>query len=156
MSRGTITDENGEFLITSIPTGKHRIVASYIGFESEIRMIVLSDNEEIELKFKLTLAPIQTEAVVVTGNPYASNSMNSPQDVSTLSGREKLKSESASLGKSLEALPGIYNLSAGSVAGKPVVRGHSGERVLILSDGVSQEYQQYGERHSPNIDGFNY
>jgi iron complex outermembrane receptor protein/hemoglobin/transferrin/lactoferrin receptor protein len=156
ISRGTVTNEKGEFIITNIPKAKHRLVISYIGFESEIKMIDLEIKNVVELIIILKPTPIQTETVVVTGNPYAANPLNSPQDVSSLSGREKLKSESSSLGKTLENLPGIYNLSAGSVAGKPVVRGHTGERVLILSDGVAQEYQQYGERHSPNIEASNY
>lgn len=137
LSRGTISNENGEFYITSIPIGRHRIVVSYVGFETVIKLVEIKTNEQLNFDIILEPTPIKTAAVVVTGNPYASNTMFSPQDVSSLSGREKLKTESASLGKSLESLPGIYNLSAGSVAGKPVIRGHSGERVLILSNGVS-------------------
>ena len=156
ISRGTVTNEKGEFILTNLPRGKHRVIISYIGFESEIRMIDLETENIIELVIKLKPTTIQTEPIIVTGNPYATNPLNNPQDVSSLSGREKLKSESSSLGKALENMPGVYNLSAGSVAGKPVVRGHTSERVLILSDGIAQEYQQYGERHSPNIESFNY
>lgn len=156
ISRGTVTNEKGEFIITNLPRGKHRIIISYVGFESETRMIDLETENVVELIIKLKPTTIQTEPVIVTGNPYATDPLNSPQDVSSLSGREKLKSESSSIGKTLENMPGIYNLSAGSVAGKPVVRGHTSERVLILSDGITQEYQQYGERHSPNIEAFNY
>ncbi|MHB8871544.1 MAG: TonB-dependent receptor [Candidatus Doudnabacteria bacterium] len=156
LSRGTVTNDKGEFIIANLPKGKHRLVISYIGYESEIRMIDFETENVVELVVKLKPTTIQTETIVVTGNPYATDPLNSPQDVSSLSGREKLKSEASSLGKTLENMPGIYNLSAGSVAGKPVVRGHTGERVLILSDGVTQEYQQYGERHSPNIEASNY
>lgn len=156
LSHGTISNAKGEFIITNIPKGKHRIVISYIGYESEIRIVDLEIEQVVDLVVNLKPTTIQTETVVVTGNPYATNPLNSPQDVSSLGGREKLKLESSSLGKTLENMAGIYNLSAGSVAGKPVVRGHTGERVLILSDGVAQEYQQYGERHSPNIDAFSY
>lgn len=156
LSRGTVSNDKGEFIIANIPQGKHRLVISYVGFESEIKSIDIDNEQVIDLVIHLKPTPIQTEAVIVTGNPYAIDPLNSPQDVGSLSGREKMKSESASLGKTLENMPGVYNLSAGSVAGKPVIRGHTGERVLILSDGVSQEYQQYGERHSPNIEAFNY
>ena len=156
LSRGTVTNEKGEFILTNLPNGKHRLVISYIGYESEIRTIDLESEQVVDIVVHLKPTTISTEPVVVTGNPYASDPLSSPQDISSLSGREKLKSESSSLGKTLENMPGIYNLSAGSVAGKPVIRGHTGERVLILSDGIAQEYQQYGERHSPNIDAFSY
>ena len=156
ISRGTVTNEKGEFIITNLPRGKYRIIISYVGFESETRMIDLETENVVELIIKLKPTTIQTEPVIVTGNPYATDPLNSPQDVSSISGREKLRSESSSIGKTLENMPGIYNLSAGSAAGKPVVRGHTSEHVLILSDGIAQEYQQYGERHSPNIESFNY
>lgn len=156
LGRGTVTNEDGEYIISNIPKGQHRLVISYIGYESEIRIVDLEIEQVVDLVVSLKPTYIQTEPVVVTGNPYATDPLNSPQDVNSLSGREKLKSESSSLGKTLENIPGIYNLSAGSVAGKPVVRGHTSERVLILSDGVAQEYQQYGERHSPNVESSNY
>ncbi|MGD8781726.1 MAG: TonB-dependent receptor [Ignavibacteria bacterium] len=156
INRGTITGKDGEFIIKNVPAGTYRIAVSYLGYESQIKTITLGNGLTVETNFNLSATTIQTESVVVTGNPYAVNPLDSPQDVTAVSGREKLKSEAASLGKTLESLPGIYSLSAGSVAGKPVVRGHTSERVLILSDGMAQEYQQYGERHSPNIESFNY
>ena len=156
IGRGTVTNDKGEYIIKNIPKGKYRIAVSYIGYESQICIIDLESMQEIERDFTLNSMIIETESVIVTGNPYAVNSLDSPQDVTALTGREKIKMEAASLGKTLESMPGIYSLSAGSVAGKPVIRGHTSERVLILSNGVTQEYQQYGERHSPNIESFNY
>lgn len=156
LNRGTVSNEKGEFVIKNIPNGEHRVVISFIGFIAENRMADIKSGNTVEVVIYMKPTTIQTEPVIITGNPYAADPLNSPQDVSSLGGREKIKAESSSLGKTLENLPGIYNLSAGSVAGKPVVRGHTGERVLILSDGVAQEYQQYGERHSPNIESSNY
>lgn len=151
IERGTITNLDGEFVFNNIPLGKHRFVVSYVGYETIIQIVDINQST-INLNFTLKQTSIQTEPIVVTGNPYATNPLNSPQDISSLSGREKIKNETTSLGKTVESIPGVYNLSAGSVAGKPLVRGHTGERVLILVDGVAQEYQQYGERHSPTVD----
>jgi hypothetical protein len=155
LERGTITDKNGEFSLSNIPVGTQRFAVSHVGYEPLNQLVDISSNMT-ELNFTLKQTAIETEAVVITGNPYAKNSLNTPQDISAISGRDKLKLESTSLGKTIESIPGVYNLSAGSVAGKPVVRGYSGERVLILSDGISLEYQQYGERHAPNIEVNNY
>ncbi len=156
INRGTITDENGKFTISHLPNGKHRIVISYIGYQTNIQVVDLKSNENNKLKIILQSAQIQTEPVIITGSPHAVNPLDTPQDISSLSGRNKMKYEASSIGKTLEELPGVYNISAGSVAGKPVIHGHTGERVLILSDGVAQEYQQYGERHSPTLESFNY
>lgn len=155
LERGTVTNLDGEFVFNNIPFGKYRFVISYVGYETVTKTIEINKSTE-ELNFILKQTSIQTEPIVVTGNPYATNPLNSPQDISSLSGRDKIKNETASLGKTVESIPGVYNLSAGSVAGKPLVRGHTGERVLILVDGVAQEYQQYGERHSPTVDVNNF
>ena len=156
IDRGTTTNEEGVFVLYKIPTGTYRLAVSYIGYESQIATVTIAGEQTTDHEFILKHSTIQTEAVVVTGSPSGVDPLDSPQDVTAISGTEKLKMEGASLGKTLESLPGIYSLSAGSVAGKPVVRGHTSERVLILSDGVAQEYQQYGERHSPNIESFDY
>jgi len=58
----------------------------------------------------------------------------------------------ASMGKILSNIPGVNNLSTGSQAGKPVIRGFSGERIKMLSNGNPTDSQTYGIRHIDNID----
>lgn len=62
------------------------------------------------------------------------------------------RGSTASLGESLEGLPGVNNLSSGSQSGKPVVRGDTSLRLPVLSDGMTMEYQAEGTRHNPNVD----
>ena len=47
----------------------------------------------------------------------------------------------------------MSSLSTGNSVGKPVIRGLAGPRVLVLSDGVRQEEQQFGDDHPVNLDG---
>jgi len=56
------------------------------------------------------------------------------------------------MGKILSSIPGVNNLSTGSQAGKPVIRGFSGERIKVLSNGNPTDSQTYGIRHIDNID----
>jgi iron complex outermembrane receptor protein/hemoglobin/transferrin/lactoferrin receptor protein len=153
--RGAGTDGEGRFVISGLPPGDYVVEARYVGYGRESKPVVIRAGETAEVELILHREAIETEPVVVTGSPVATDPMRSPQDISYISGREKIRLESASLGKTIETIPGVYNMSAGSVAGKPIIRGHTGERIRILSDGIAQEYQQYGERHAPNIDPFN-
>jgi len=57
--------------------------------------------------------------------------------------------ETAALGKVLEGLPGISSISTGPQAGKPVLRGLSGNRIRVMKDGVPMEYYQFSFRHQP-------
>ncbi|MFA4838525.1 MAG: TonB-dependent receptor [Candidatus Neomarinimicrobiota bacterium] len=156
IERGAGTNNQGEFIITQIPAGTHRVAVKYIGYKSEIKNVEIKAGETSKIEFILHETALESEPVVITGSPIASDPLSTPQDISYMSGREKIRLQSTSLGKTIETIPGIYNMSAGSVAGRPIIRGQSGERIQVLSDGIAQEYQQYGERHAPNIDPFNY
>lgn len=155
LERGATTNNQGEFIITQIPAGTYQVAVKFIGYKSETQHVKVNAGETSRIQFKLRQSVIESEPVVITGSPIAIDPLNSPQDITSISGREKIRLQSTSLGKTIESIPGIYNMSAGSVSGKPIIRGQTGERIRILSDGVAQEYQQYGERHAPNIDPFN-
>jgi len=156
IERGASTNNQGVFIINHLPAGVYKVAVKYIGYKSETKNVKVEAGKTVQIKFILTQTAIESEPVVVTGSPIATDPLNSPQDISYIGGREKIRLQSTSLGKTIETIPGIYNISAGSVAGKPVIRGQTGERIRVLIDGVAQEYQQYGERHAPNIDPFNY
>ncbi|HOD11407.1 MAG TPA: TonB-dependent receptor plug domain-containing protein, partial [Flavobacterium sp.] len=47
----------------------------------------------------------------------------------------------------LATIPGVSQVSTGTSIGKPVIRGLSGNRVLVYSQGVRLENQQFGEEH---------
>jgi outer membrane receptor protein involved in Fe transport len=57
-----------------------------------------------------------------------------------------------SLADTLESIPGINNLATGAGAGKPVLRGDTGIRLPLLSNGRVTEYQAEGTRHNPNVE----
>jgi iron complex outermembrane receptor protein/hemoglobin/transferrin/lactoferrin receptor protein len=155
LERGASTDHQGGFTIAQLPAGTYKVVVDFIGYASQMQTINVKADETSRIHFTLHQSVFETEPIVITGSPIAVDPLHSPQDISSISGREKIRLQSTSLGKTIESIPGIYNMSAGSVAGKPIIRGQTGERIRILSDGVAQEYQQYGERHAPNIDPFN-
>jgi len=155
INKGTTTNNNGQFVIDQLPAGNYTITIEYMGYKSKIDEIQLKDGQVKNVSYELDRSVIESEPFVITGSPVATDPMNSPQDISYISGREKIRMQTTSLGKTVSSLPGVYNMSAGSVAGKPVIRGQTGERIRILNDGIAQEYQQYGERHAPTVDPFN-
>ncbi|MDR0989408.1 MAG: TonB-dependent receptor plug domain-containing protein [Prevotellaceae bacterium] len=62
----------------------------------------------------------------------------------------------ASLAERLSNLPGVSNWSTGAGIGKPVIRGLSGNRIAVYSQGVRMENQQWGEEHGPGLDEHGY
>ncbi len=94
-------------------------------------------------------------AVTVSASPIHDHEVfEVPSQVDVLTGSEKMARDSGSLGQMLDSIPGVNNQSAGTQSGKPVVRGMTGNRVKILSNGQSTDYQAYGTRHLPNVDPY--
>ena len=94
------------------------------------------------------------EIIVYAGTPAPGDRMTQAATIDVLQGLEKELRQGASLGQTLEHLPGLRTLSTGNNAGIPVIRGLTGNRIRILSNGVGIDHQQYGIRHQPNIDPF--
>jgi iron complex outermembrane receptor protein/hemoglobin/transferrin/lactoferrin receptor protein len=98
---------------------------------------------------------VELDAIEVTaGVPVPGDPMLQAADIDVLAGEELRRRQRFTLGETLEALPGVSSITAGTQVGKPVIRGLSGNQIQVLSNGIGVDYQQYGERHPPNIDPF--
>ena len=54
LKRGVLTDDNGTYTINNIPTGKNKIVVSFIGYSSRSKIIEITDkNSDIKIDFIL-------------------------------------------------------------------------------------------------------
>ena len=49
--------------------------------------------------------------------------------------------------------PGVSQLTTGGSISKPIIRGLGYNRVVVISDGVRQEGQQWGDEHGVEVDG---
>ncbi len=113
--------------------------------------LTISAEAQVEaLDTPSALAPLE----VTAGTPAPGDPLMQATDIDVLTSVEKQRREATSLGETLDHINGVQNLSAGNQTGKPVIRGLSGERVQILSNGISVDHQQYGTRHMPNVDPF--
>lgn len=70
-----------------------------------------------------------------------------------LSGDALARTRGKHLADAVAEIPGVTVLRSGGTA-KPVVRGQSGARVLVLYDGVRHEGQDWGLNHGTEIDPF--
>jgi len=63
-SKGTVTDEQGIFRISNVPEGKFRLVASYVGYETNVKLINTRDLPE-EIILSLKPKPIDLKGIDV-------------------------------------------------------------------------------------------
>ncbi len=72
--------------------------------------------------------------IVTTGNPLGSDTLASPSTI--LNGESLDLRRSATLGETLNGLPGVATTSYGPMVGRPVIRGMDGDRIRLLQNGI--------------------
>lgn len=94
------------------------------------------------------------DTLSVTGVPIPGDPLSQPADVDVVPADDMQADGAANIGQGLSQLAGVDSIGTGNVAGKPVIRGLSGERIKILSNGVGISNQAFGVRHMPITDPF--
>jgi len=80
--------------------------------------------------------PVELQSVVVSASGLAKQSHEMTTPVAVMENDELVLRREATLGETLESLPGVRSSSFGAGAARPVIRGLDGARVKVLSDGV--------------------
>jgi outer membrane receptor protein involved in Fe transport len=109
-------------------------------------------SQDVTLDVQLAQSAIELQAIQITATPLATTALTSPQPL-TVVGAEELRSNvRATLGETLENQVGLRNFSTGTGIGKPMIRGLTSNRVLILADGQRLENAQFGDEHGPQVE----
>lgn len=64
---GGVTDENGNFVIDSVPVGKHTLTVSYIGYEGRtLNDVLVTSAKEVIMPLELEEKAVKMDAVTIT------------------------------------------------------------------------------------------
>jgi iron complex outermembrane receptor protein len=145
LHQGTSTDENGNYSLSNLPNGKVKLAFVYLGFATQNKTLNLQ-NKETTLNIVLEETEFQMDEVIVS---TAFNKLQSQNvmKVEHSSIKELQQKGTSTLIEGLATIPGVSQVSTGTSIGKPVIRGLSGNRVLVYSQGVRIENQQFGDEH---------
>jgi hypothetical protein len=61
-----VTDQEGRFLLDSIPPGQQLVESAYLGYATRMDSVTVFSNEAVQVELKLTTEPIVIEGMVVT------------------------------------------------------------------------------------------
>ena len=92
--------------------------------------------------------------VIVTGVQSATIKQKFPMPVGIFTQKDFLQNASTNVIDALSNIPGVSQIAIGPAISKPVVRGLGYNRVVVLSDGVRQEGQQWGDEFGIEIDEY--
>ncbi len=91
--------------------------------------------------------------IVVTGLSGDTRVKEMAVPVSVIRPADLFATASTNLIGALARHPGISEITTGGGISKPVIRGMSYNRVVVVNDGIRQEGQQWGDEHGIEIDG---
>ena len=141
----TNTDKEGKFILTNLPQGNFKLIVSFVGYETQSKTIDLSGTEQ-NLTFVLVEAVTHMDEVIVS-NVFKRLQSQNVMKVEQENIKSLQQKGASTLIDGLATIPGVSQVSTGTSIGKPVIRGMSGNRVLVYSQGVRLENQQFGEEH---------
>lgn len=145
LQKGTSTDENGKYTLSNMPTGTAKLTFAFTGFATQNKTINVQKKENI-LDILLEETVLHMDEVIVSTAFNKIQSQNVMKvEHSTI--KELQQKGTSTLIEGLATIPGVSQVSTGTSIGKPVIRGLSGNRVLVYSQGVRIENQQFGDEH---------
>lgn len=138
-TKGSITDENGEFKITGLSVGRYDVEASFLGYESHrIAQVLVSSGKQTDLIFELKPLAQEIGEVVVTPRPRRDETINKMGGVV---GRSLMIDDAKRLAGSIGDPARLASNFAGVTTGNLqenglVIRGNSPKGVLWRVEGV--------------------
>lgn len=151
VNRSTVTDDAGKFVIRGLPAGQYHINLLRIGYTGQHVVVnVPADGPEVMVTVKMARATVRLSSVSVTATPTGTDPLNITQATVQLSGKDLQRTMGASVGQTLSGEPGMATRFNGPLANAPVIRGLTGERVLVLQDG-----DRAGDLSSAAVDHLN-
>lgn len=150
LHKGTSTDNNGNYTITNLPTANFAVTTAFIGYQSQTKNILISTGSNT-LNFTLKEAVFKMDEVIIS-TPFNKLQSQNVMKVERASIQQLKNKGAATLVEGITSLPGVSQVSTGVAIGKPVIRGLRGNRVLVYSQGLRLENQQFGAEHGLGVD----
>lgn len=146
-----LSDADGNFSITNITPGLKTLYFSYLGYS----------DQQVEISFSgktINIGSIvmKQDQVVLRQITILDEHAKQEQSLSHIHIQEEFfhTNLQGSFAATLEKVPGISAINVGVGIAKPVIRGLSGNRIIVNHYGIKQESQQWGLDHGLELDVF--
>lgn len=148
-----MADRYGRFVIEGLEESEVWLTVVALGYWSSTARVDLSQGDA-EISLALIERVIELDPILVaTGTARERMLSESLHPTSVLRGQELAEKFDVSLAATLDGQPGVTISSMGPATGQPVIRGLSGDRVLVLEDGQrSGDLSHSGPDHAVAVD----
>lgn len=156
LNRVTTTNDSGRFAFAGLPPGAYHLTALQLGYRpAHADVTVGGEGPDIAVRIVMAHArPVtQLSGVQVTATPIGTDPRDVAQSTTEVTSAQLSRTLSSSVAQTLGSEPGIAVRYNGPAASAPVIRGLSGERVLVLQDGQrAGDLSATSPDHSVSID----
>ena len=146
-SQTVLSRGDGSFTFPSVPSGARTLRAERLGYAATERILDVPATGELRVELVMELNPIDLGAVIVTGTLDARAAAEALRPTAALTGRELDRRLGLTIAQSLATQAGVSAATMGAATARPVIRGFSGDRIMILEDG-----QQVGDVSATSSD----
>lgn len=129
------THEDGAFSFVGLAPGRYTLVVERLGYGQSTRQITVRSGSVEQVSVAISPAAVNLDPVVVTGTVGGRRGQEVLSPTSVVAGAELDRRVEGTVGATLQSMPGVAVASIGPATARPVIRGLSADRILVLEDG---------------------
>jgi iron complex outermembrane recepter protein len=129
-----VSGADGLIQLPIVPRGTYTLSVRRLGYAPVTESLTLPLDDSVRV-LRLRRSALTISTVVVTGTGTARRADAAFQPTTVLEGAALDRAATMSIAGTLAGEPGITQRTNGPVAAQPVIRGLTGDRVLVLEDG---------------------
>lgn len=146
--------EDGSFIIPNVIPGEYTLRVHRVGFSAVTRSVRITAGETLTVNIRMQSSAFQSRAIEVTARRMNGDDVYTPE--LRLSGRELRQQLGRTLAETLRNEPGMAQSTMGPAPARPVLRGLSGDRLVLLEDGrTTGDVSTSAPDHAVTIDPIN-
>ncbi len=136
LRRVTTTGPEGRFVFDGLPPGRHHLDAMLLGYSrTDVEVDLPAAGPDVNVTIVMRQTPLRLTSVVVTATPGGADALGITQSTVDLAGKELARTLTSSVARTLEGEAGMATRYNGPAATMPVIRGLTGDRIVVLQDG---------------------
>ena len=155
-----VTRADGTFHLTGMAAGVYTLRADRLGYRGATVEVTVGTvrarravAESAEIVIELAPSPIGMADLVVTATISERTAAEALRPVSVMTGDDLQRQMTATVAGTLASMPGLAAARTGPSVAQPVIRGLSGDRVLMLEDGTAVgDASNSGADHATALD----
>lgn len=143
-----ISDIDGKFSLENVCDGSIAVVIEHVACETKQLNVKISGDtfRVINLEHHIE----ELKEIKLKGNSTPKLMKTSQETILKTDVIERYSS--LSLGDALKQISGVSSINTGNSIVKPVINGLHGSRIVVMTNGVRLQDQEWGIEHAPNID----